>query len=163
MRAVRPETTGPKRPWPVTAADLPAVDATGDLPLALFCYADVRPLRGAAGMVDWRLCGAVSATLIDGTFSAEAGEVLLLPTTGRWGQRRVFVFGLGPRATSDAASLQRRCAEAAVVLANAGIKTVVAVAPSSGDVDDERDLGDAVEAGFGERVVVVGFLGHPAP
>ena len=63
--------------------------------LALPVFSDERPLRGAAGIVDWRLCGRLSRLLIDGHVQATLGEATLYP--GRllpFG--KLLVFGMGP-------------------------------------------------------------------
>jgi hypothetical protein len=57
-------------------------------------WADVRPLRGAAGLVDWRLCGRLSQVLRDGRLEGTPGEKLLLVTNRiRW--KRVLAIGVG--------------------------------------------------------------------
>jgi len=64
--------------------------------ICLFVPEDERPLSGAAGFVDWRLCGQLSRLLVDGFFLGTRGESLLLPSSGRIGAPRVVVLGLGP-------------------------------------------------------------------
>ncbi|HEY1333477.1 MAG TPA: peptidase M17, partial [Myxococcaceae bacterium] len=47
------------------------LDALDPLPVdtvCLFVSEDERPLGGAAGFVDWRLCGQLSRLLVDGFF-----------------------------------------------------------------------------------------------
>ena len=44
-------------------------------------WADVRPLRGAAGLLDWRLNGRLSQLLREGRLLGAAGEKLLFFTT----------------------------------------------------------------------------------
>jgi hypothetical protein len=57
-------------------------------------WSDVRPLRGAAGLLDWRLCGRLSKMIRDGRFSGAVGEKLLLATNRiRW--QRVLAVGMG--------------------------------------------------------------------
>jgi len=63
--------------------------------LVLPVFKDDRPLRGAAGLADWRLCGKLSRLLKAGRASAEAGETLLLPPGRRLRFRRLLWFGLG--------------------------------------------------------------------
>lgn len=65
----------------------------GDL-FAVFVWADVRPLRSAAGLIDWRLNGALSRALIDGSFVGEDGQTWLQETKRLpWGA--VLAVGLG--------------------------------------------------------------------
>jgi hypothetical protein len=63
-------------------------------------WSDVRPLRGAAGLLDWRLCGRLSQMLRDGNISGAAGEKLLL-ATGRVVWQRVLAIGLGESVAFD--------------------------------------------------------------
>lgn len=54
-----------------------------------------RPLRGEAGRIDWRLCGALSGLIARGALRGAAGEAALLPTFGRLRAPRVLLLGLG--------------------------------------------------------------------
>ena len=113
----------------VSSGDLAGLDALGAEALAVFCWSDVRPLRGVAGFLDWRLCGALSRALQSGDFAAEAGELMLLPSNGRLGRRRLFVFGLGPIAQVDSEGLRRVSRRAAEVVRRAGADKVAFAAP----------------------------------
>lgn len=66
----------------------------GDV-LVIPIWSDVRPLRGAAGLLDWRLCGKISQMIREGRVSGSAGEKLLL-VTGRVPWRRILGVGAGP-------------------------------------------------------------------
>lgn len=59
-------------------------------------FSDVRPLRGAAEWVDWRLNGRVSRLIRQGKLNGDFGESLMMPSMGRLGSREVLLFGLGP-------------------------------------------------------------------
>lgn len=63
-------------------------------------WSDVRPLRGAAGLLDWRLCGRLSQMLREGRFSGNPGEKLLLATS-RVSWQRVLAVGLGESIAFD--------------------------------------------------------------
>jgi len=63
--------------------------------LVLPVFKDDRPLRGAAGLVDWRLHGRLSRLVKANKASAEAGETMLLPPGRRLEFRRILWFGLG--------------------------------------------------------------------
>jgi hypothetical protein len=64
--------------------------------LVVSTFADERPLRGAAGLADWRLCGRLSRLIKTEKASGARGESLLLPPGRRLGFQRVLWFGLGP-------------------------------------------------------------------
>ena len=113
-----------------TFIDLAALDALEAEAVGLFCWSDVRPLAGVAGYIDWRLCGALSETLQSRMFRGDAGEVLLVPVFGRFGPRRLFVFGLGPFKGWEAGGLSEACRHAYDVMRNAGVKKVVLAAPA---------------------------------
>ena len=79
----------------VLPLDLARWDETARDCLVLPVFKDDRPLRGAAGLADWRLCGKLSRLVKGSRASAEAGETLLLPPGRRLRFRRILWFGLG--------------------------------------------------------------------
>jgi hypothetical protein len=60
-------------------------------------WTDVRPLRGAAGLLDWRLCGRLSTMLASGKVTGAEGEQTLFPTAHRLPWRLVLALGGGAR------------------------------------------------------------------
>jgi hypothetical protein len=79
----------------VLPLDLARWDEAGRDCLVLPVFKDDRPLRGAAGLVDWRLCGRLSRLVKANRASADAGETLLLPAGRRLRFARILWFGLG--------------------------------------------------------------------
>ncbi len=73
-------------------------------------FDDQRPLRGGAGLVDWRLCGRLGALLHEGRL---AGRWALLSGEGRLGTPRVLVGALGESRGFDTSRLATFTAEAA--------------------------------------------------
>src|SRR5437667_11101312 len=64
--------------------------------LALGIFTDERPLRGAAGLCDWRLCGRLSRLLRADRLSGREDEVVLLPPArARLPFSRLMLFGMG--------------------------------------------------------------------
>ena len=63
--------------------------------LVLPVFTDDRPLRGAAGLADWRMCGRLSRLLKANKASGEQGESMLLPPGRRLRFSRILWFGLG--------------------------------------------------------------------
>lgn len=63
--------------------------------LVLPVFQDDRPLRGAAGLADWRLCGRLSRLIKANRATGDAGETLLLPPGRRLRWKRLMWFGLG--------------------------------------------------------------------
>ncbi len=79
----------------VLPLDLARWDETARDCLVLPVFRDDRPLRGAAGLVDWRLCGRLSRLIKANRATADAGETMLLPPGRRLRFKRVLWFGLG--------------------------------------------------------------------
>lgn len=103
-------------------------DAPADA-LVLPTFADDRPLRGAAGLADWRLCGRLSRLIKSQRVDSARGESLMLPPGHRLPFRRVMWFGLGD---SRGYGEERYRADAiwiAEVLAAAGITDYAIQAP----------------------------------
>jgi cytosol aminopeptidase family protein len=79
----------------VLPLDLARWDETARDCLVLPVFRDDRPLRGAAGLADWRLCGKLSRLIRSQKATAEPGETLLLPPGRRLRFQRILWFGLG--------------------------------------------------------------------
>lgn len=60
-------------------------------------FSEDRPLRGAAGRLDWRLCGQLSEFLSSGRLDGGSGSAALLPGSGPIVAMRVLLLGLGTR------------------------------------------------------------------
>lgn len=69
-----------------------------DLAVAGF-FLDERPLRGAAGRADWRLCGVVTELVGSGRLRGKVGEATLVPSMGRLAADRILLLGLGRRSS----------------------------------------------------------------
>jgi hypothetical protein len=64
--------------------------------LVVTVFQDERPLRGAAGLADWRLCGRLSRLVKHERIRGERGETLMMPPGRRLRFDRLILFGLGP-------------------------------------------------------------------
>jgi hypothetical protein len=78
-------------------AELSRLDALTDVDaLLLSFFADERPLRGVAGLCDWRLSGRLSRLLKGRKLGGGRDEVTMIPPAGRrLPFSRILVFGLG--------------------------------------------------------------------
>lgn len=103
------------QPGQATALDALEIDA---LVLPMFA-ARVQP-RGVAGHADWRLCGRIAQLMRRDLFVGHASEALLMPTDGRIGPNRVFLFGLGTAEGGPAATSRERLTDMARALVEAG-------------------------------------------
>ena len=106
-----------------------------------------RPLQGLAGLVDWRLCGALTRALAGGLYQGAPGEALLLPTAGRLPAGRVVAMGLpAPNHAEAFSAAARRLCE---VLAKAGIGSFALALPPVEGADAAAVARRWLEAGGG--------------
>ena len=110
--------------------------------LVLSVFKDDRPLRGAAGLADWRLCGRLSRLVKSNKASAEAGESLLFPPGRRLAFKRILWFGLGDAKGYSDERFRKDLAWILGVVAKAGIVDWAFQAPgrSSGLIGARRAI-----------------------
>lgn len=75
--------------------DLARIDQLRVEAVFLPFFSDERPLRGAAGLLDWRLCGALSALVEAGRSSGREGELTMLLGRARLPFDKVVLVGEG--------------------------------------------------------------------
>jgi hypothetical protein len=134
-------------------------DLFGFEAICAFLTEDERPFSGALGLVDWRLCGALSRVVKSGFFHAAPSERLLLPTDGRVNAGRIFVVGLGPMSAVTVTGLEHELGKAGEMLEGAGVASVaLAFSRLPRPVDAVRDevLARTFLDGFPGRVGVFG-------
>jgi hypothetical protein len=61
------------------------------------CFEDVRPLKGAAGEVDWLFAGLLSHLFVQKKMTGAKGETALLATQGKIPIQKVLLVGLGEK------------------------------------------------------------------
>lgn len=91
-------------------------------------WTDMRPLRGAAGLVDWRLNGQLSNCLRDERFGGEHRERLLLPTR-RLPWRAILALGVGATRDFDDDRFRDVLDGAFTVVRGLGLRTMAAALP----------------------------------
>lgn len=92
--------------------------------LVLPIFSDVRPLRGAAGLADWRLCGRISRMLKSGRVGGKNGETILFPPSrARLPFSRILLFGVGEAAGFQETAYIAEAARIRAVLKNAGLSS----------------------------------------
>lgn len=101
-------------------------------------HEDVRPLKGAAGALDWLLCGSLSQLLIRKNVCGALGEVALLNSKGKIPAPKIFLVGLGPRADLSPSAFRTAARNAAAAIAGAGVSRAGLDLFSSGNVPDEE-------------------------
>lgn len=97
--------------------------------LVLPVFKDDRPLRGAAGLADWRLCGKLSRLVKSERATGEAGESMLLPPGRRLRFSKILWFGLGEAKGYSDDRFKRDVAWILAVVKNAGVTDWAVQAP----------------------------------
>jgi hypothetical protein len=87
-------------------------------------FQDIRPLKGAAGRLDWLLCGALSSLLIKNKLKGALGDVALFTSQGKVTSQKIFLVGLGTKADFSALSLRTAVKIASACVVGAGITHV---------------------------------------
>lgn len=105
--------------------------------LCVFIAENERPLVGAAGYVDWRMCGRLSRLLEEAFFTGVAGDSLLVATGGAIGIPRVFALGMGRTGPLPRERVDGLLASAAEVLRKAGIREVALELPLGAALEPE--------------------------
>ncbi len=86
-----------------TTPELRRLDLAGTEVLIAALASDERPPHGVAGLVDWRLAGAVSRLIETGFATGAVGEVVLVPGKPKLPFDKVLLFGIGAVETFDEA------------------------------------------------------------
>jgi hypothetical protein len=122
------------------APDLRRLDDVSAEIVACGIFSDERPLRGLAGLLDWRLAGRLSRLAKEAFLVGEPGEVLALPARPRLPFDKAVVVGLGPRASFDDATYRRVLERLVGVFDGLQVKNVVVELPGRGGgaIEPER-------------------------
>jgi hypothetical protein len=75
--------------------DLASVSELKTEALCLPFFRDERPMRGPAGLVDFRLCGRVSKLIATGRMQGDLDEAVLMPARPRLFAERLLWLGAG--------------------------------------------------------------------
>jgi hypothetical protein len=111
------------------APELAQIDALRCEALALPFFSDDKPLRGALGLLDWRMCGFVSRQLRAGKIEGAPLETILIPGRPKLSMDKLFVLGLGARASFDEAMLSIALRHLLDTLARARVRSTALVLP----------------------------------
>ncbi len=105
-------------------------------------FEDERPLRGAAGLCDWRLCGRLSRLLQRRRLTGALGEVTLVPVRPRLAFDKMLLFGAGPSEAFDGAAFDALVARMLSSLEKLHLRTFVLALP--GRATGKIPPGDAI-------------------
>ena len=84
--------------------DLRRLDDDPTEAFALPFFEDERPLRGALGLADWRLCGQISRGILSGQYRGLRSERVLIPGEPRLRVEKLLLVGLGRSTEFDEAA-----------------------------------------------------------
>lgn len=101
-------------------------------------FRDQRPLRGGAGLADWRLCGFFSRLVAESRAAGEIGDAVLTTTHGRLRAPRLLLVGLGSRQRYGAEAHRSAVERAVARLVDLGAASAALDLPAPGA---ESDLG----------------------
>jgi hypothetical protein len=105
----------------VMLQDIKKVDAES---LVVWFFQDVRPLKGAAGQLDWLLCGALSSLLLQNKLRGAIGDVALLTSGGKVPSQKIFLVGLGTKTDFSTSSLRSAVKTAITSVLGTGVTNV---------------------------------------
>lgn len=125
-----------------TAPELAHIDALRCEALALPLFSDERPLRGALGLVDWRMCGFVSRLRLEDRIRGDELETVLLPARPKLSMDKLFLFGMGPQAELDPERMRRAIDHMFDTLAKARVRTSALALPgrATGQVAPDKAM-----------------------
>jgi hypothetical protein len=92
-------------------------------------FSDERPLCGATGLIDWRLCGALSRKLMAGYLDGHFGEKALVTAPPKLKSEGLLLLGLGASAAFDTGVAERACTIIAAALTEAKVSTAALALP----------------------------------
>jgi hypothetical protein len=92
-------------------------------------FSDERPLCGAAGLIDWRLCGALSRKLLAGYLDGHFGEKALVTAPPKLKSEGLLLVGLGASTAFDTGVAERACILIAEALTEAKVSTAALALP----------------------------------
>jgi hypothetical protein len=146
--------------------DLAKWDESPHDALLLPIFSDERPLRGAAGLADWRLGGRLTRLLKGDRLRGDRGETVMMPPGRRLTFARVLLFGVGASHGYGDAELRRDIRWMKDVATAAGASSFALEAPGRATgligarraleiVLDETDKGDGavllIDNPFGQK------------
>ena len=107
----------------------PSLDDLQTEIIVLPFFSDERPLRGAAGLIDWRLCGALSRKLMAGYLDGSFGEKALVTAPPKLKSEGLLLVGLGASTAFDTDVAERACTLIAKALRAAKVSTAALALP----------------------------------
>ncbi len=92
-------------------------------------FSDERPLTGAAALLDWRLCGALSRKLFAGHLDGHFGEKGMIAAPPKLKAEGLLLVGLGQMTSFDTSVAERACSVIADALRESKVTTAAMTLP----------------------------------
>jgi hypothetical protein len=124
-------------------------------------FQDVRPLKNAAGQLDWLLCGAFSHVLLNNMLRGALGDVALFTSGGKVPPQKIFLVGLGPKTGFSASSLRKAVKAAAATILGTGVTNAAVEYFQAPGVPPERNMlafCEGLDEGAGGRPLTVSLI-----
>jgi len=120
--------------------DLRKLDETSAELVACSMWKDERPMRGLAGLLDWRLAGKISRLARESFLRGDLGEVLFVPGRPRLPFDKIIVLGLGEESAFDDAKFREAVTRLLRTLEGLHVRRAVVELPGrgAGAIDPER-------------------------
>ena len=105
--------------------DLQQIEALKADVVCLMLFSDIRPFKGAAGQIDWRLCGLLSKLSVENKLRSISGEQLLIADKHRLSIPKILLWGLGSSEHFTEKKFEEVCTAALRSLSGLGVHQIV--------------------------------------
>lgn len=124
---------------PTRSADEILLDPSNNANLVVCSiFEDQRPLKGAAGALDWRLRGFLSRFVRDGRISGRTHEFVYVPVKHHGAFKHLMLVGLGSQSKSDSDASGKVLTELAERVENLAFKKVTISRSSFPSFDEAK-------------------------
>jgi hypothetical protein len=115
------------------APDLGEFDLATAEVIACCIYDDVWPMRGAAGVLDFRLAARLSRLARSAFLAGSSGELLCVPARPRLPFDKILLFGMGPRRSFGDTTFRETLGRIGKALEGLKVPRAVVELPGRGD------------------------------
>jgi len=124
------------------APELKLLDDINCEALAIPFFMEERPLKGVFGLIDWRLCGLISRSIVRKRIEGSFKECILIPGRPRIGVEKLFLFGLGHEEAFDESVLETISEYILQTFTAVGVRNSAMVLPgrATETIDPERAI-----------------------
>lgn len=115
--------------------------------VVLLFFSDERPLKGASGLIDWRLNGGISRLIETRRITGDKGETTLIAPQGRIRGEKIMLIGLGSSSQIKPLDIERTAIMILEKLIKIGARKVTIAAPPKrfSTMDSEKAIASLVK------------------